>query len=96
MASALKPITVRLPADDLELARKEAEALGISVGVYLRMLFRQSLRSAPDPLEIRQRRAEALRQFAEVLSAEFAAQNLSEQDAARLAKEARKRLAAER
>ena len=96
MASALKPITVRLPADDLELARKEAEALGISVGVYLRMLFRQSLRSAPDPLETRQHRAEALREFAEILSAEFVTQNLSEQDAARLAKEARKRLAAER
>lgn len=106
MAMSLKPITVRLPEDDLELARKEAEALGVSVGVYLRMLFRQSLRNTPGPLkaspleagplEVRQRRAEALRQFGEVMPAELEAQGVSEDDAVRLAKEARKRLANER
>lgn len=93
---SLKPITVRLPEDDLELARKEAEALGVSVGVYLRMVFRQSLRSAPDPLDVRQRRAEALRKFGEVLSEDLEAQGVTEEDAVRLAKAARKRLAAER
>ena len=93
---SLKPITVRLPEDDLELARKEAEALGVSVGVYLRMLFRQSLHNTPDPLEVRQRRAEALRQFGEVMSAELETQGVTEEDAVRLAKEARKRLADER
>ena len=90
----LKPITVRLPEDDLEKARQEAEALGVSVGVYLRILFRQSLRSTPDPLEVRQRRAEALRELGEVMSAELG--GATEEDAVRLAKEARKRLSAQR
>ena len=89
----LKPITVRLPEDDLELARKEAEALGVSVGVYLRLLFRQSLRTAPDPLDVRQRRAEALKQFGKVLSNDLEAQGVTEEGAVRLAKAARKRLA---
>ena len=44
MAVTLKAITVRLPEGDLELVRNEAEALGVSVGVYLRMMFRQSIR----------------------------------------------------
>ena len=90
----LKPITVRLPEDDLEKARQEADALGVSVGVYLRMLFRQGLRSTPDPLEVRAARAEALREFGEVMSAELEEQGTTEEDAVRLAKEARKRLSA--
>ena len=89
----LKPITIRLPEDDLELARTEAEALGISVGVYLRMLFRQSLRTPLDPLKNRQGWVEALRYFGEILSGEL--EDISQEDALRLAKSARKRLAAE-
>lgn len=96
MASSLKPITVRLPEDDLELARAEAEALGISVGVYLRMLFRQSLRGVSDPPEVRRRRSEALRRFGNAMSAEVETQGTTEEDAVRLAREARKRLAAKR
>ena len=92
----LKPVTVRLPEDDLERARQEAEALGVSVGVYLRMLFRQSLRSTPDSSAVRERRAEALRQFSEVMSAELEGQDTTVEDAVRLAKEARKSLAAKR
>ena len=92
----LKPITVRLPEDDLERARQDAEVLGVSVDVYLQMLFRQSLRSSSDPLEVRERRAEALRQFSEIMSAELEKQGTTEEDAVRLAREARKHLAAQK
>lgn len=94
MAITLKPITVRLPEEDLELARKEAEALGVGVGVYLRMLFRQSLRGSVAAKGDRQARADALRRFAEVMADEV--EGLEEGDAVRLAKGVRKRLAAER
>ena len=53
----LKPTPVRLLEDDLERAHQEAEALGVSVGVYLWMLFRQSLRNTPDPLALRDAQA---------------------------------------
>lgn len=93
---SLKPITVRLPEDDLERARQDAEVLGVSVDVYLQMLFRQSLRGSPDSLEVRKRRAEALKEFGEVFSAELEEKGVTEEDAVRLAREARKRLAAKR
>ena len=93
---SLKPITVRLPEDDLERARQAAKVLGVSVDIYLQMLFRQSLRGSPDPLEVRKRRAEALREFGEVFSAELEEKGVTEEDAVRLAREARKRLAAKR
>ena len=89
----LKPVTVRLPEDDLERIRREAEALEVSVDVYLRMLFQQNLRSTPDSLEVRKRRAEALKEFGEVFSAELEEQGVTQEDAVRLAREARKRLA---
>lgn len=92
----LKPITVRLPEDDLERARQDAEVLGVSVDVYLQMLFRRSLRGSPDSLEVRKRRAEALRQFSEIMSAELEKQGTTEEDAVRLAREARKDLAAQK
>ena len=90
MTVTLKPITVRLPEEDLEYARKEAEALGISVGVYLRLMFRQSIRAKDTKGK---QRAEALKAFSKVMSAEAEEKGLSEDDAIRLAKEARKRLA---
>jgi hypothetical protein len=90
----LKPITVRLPEEDLELARREAETLGISVGVYLRMVFRQSLRQrAGSDLA---RKAAAIRFMSEAMSIEAAEKGYTEDDLLHLSKEARKRLAAER
>jgi hypothetical protein len=90
MAATLKPITVRLPEEDLEYARKEAEELGISVGVYLRLMFRQSIRTKDTSS---QKRTEALNAFSKMISAEAEEKGYNEEDAVRLAKEARKRLA---
>lgn len=95
-SSTLKAVTVRLPEEDLELARQEAGVLGISVGVYLRLVLRQSLRYKVDPVAMRERRADALRRFSEVMAAEAEGRGYTEDDVLRSSKEARKRLAAER
>lgn len=86
-SSSLKPITLRLPEADLVRAREEAEALGVSVGVYLRMLVRQSLRHAPDPLATR--RADALRHFSDAVSEEAEARGYTEDDIVTMTKRAR-------
>lgn len=88
-SSSLKPVTVRLPEEDVALAQQEAEALGISVGVFLRMLVRQSLRRDNDT----HRRADALRRFSKVMAAEAQQQGLTEDDILQLTKRARKDLA---
>ena len=78
----------------MDLARQEAETLGVSVSVYLRMLFRQSLsqRGNGDAA----RKAAALRFMSDAMSQEASVQDFSEDDILRLSKAARKRLAAER
>ncbi len=93
-ASSLKPITVRLPEEDFLLVKQEAEALGVSVGVFLRILVRQSLRYQPEDKAAR--RATALRHLSHVLSREAEAAGITEEEALRISKAARKRLSQER
>ncbi len=89
IAVTLKPLTVSLPEKDLKYARTKAEALGISVGVYHRLMFRQSIRTKDANSE---KRAEALKAFSKVMSNEAEENSYQEDDVVYLAKAARKHL----
>ena len=88
--SSLKPVTLRLPEEDLRHVQREAEQLGVSVGVYLRMLVRQSMRHQPDVGGFR--RAHALKRLSNAMAAEASEKGYTEEDVARLSKEARRHL----
>lgn len=88
----LKPVTVRLPQEDLLIAEREAEALGVGVGVYLRILVRQGLRKD----ERASKRADALLNFSRAMSAAVNAKDYNEKDIAAMTKQARKKVATKR
>jgi predicted DNA binding CopG/RHH family protein len=41
---ALRPITIRLPVDDIQRAQKQASQRGVGYQTYLRMILHQALR----------------------------------------------------
>ena len=92
--ASLKPVTLRLPEDDLSYVRQEAEALGVSTGVYLRILVRQSLERKRQVSA--QQKATALQAMSELLAPAAKEQGLSEKDILTMTKKARKELAPER
>jgi hypothetical protein len=91
----LKPVTVRLHHEDLLLAEREAEALGVGVGVYLRILVRQGLRHE-EAKSKESKRADALLQFSRAMSAEAQRKNYSEKDLNATTKKARHTVASKR
>jgi predicted DNA binding CopG/RHH family protein len=41
---ALRPITIRLPVDDIQRAQKQASERGVGYQTYIRMILRDALR----------------------------------------------------
>lgn len=91
--TSLQSVTLRLPEDDLSYVKQEAEALGISTDVYLRILVGQSL--ARKRQVTSQQKATALQTISNLLAPAAAEQGLSEQDILAMTKKARKELASE-
>lgn len=92
--SPLKPVTVRLPEDDLKRLKNEADELGVSLGVLLRILVRQTLRGTSGLGRLQ--RAQALRDAGAHFAEQAAVQSYTEEDAVALSRAARKRLAEQR
>lgn len=88
--SSLKPITLRLPEEDLSFVNNEAEKLGITAGVYLRILVKESLNNRRTGA-IHQ--ASLLRTLQTGLTKEVERQGLDEEDILKSAKQARKDVA---
>jgi len=88
--SSLKPITLRLAQDDLSYIKQEAASLGISAGVYLRILVKQSL--ATKRQISAQQKANALRNMSDILRTEASVQDLSEAEILEMTKNARKEI----
>lgn len=89
--TSLKPITLRLPEGDLSYVKQEAESLGISTGVYLRILVKQSLAAKQHTSTLHQ--ANALRSMSDILAPVASAKGLSETDILQMTKTARKEIA---
>lgn len=88
--SSLKPITLRLPEEDLSFVNHEAEKLGITAGVYLRILVKESLNSKRTGAS---HQVSILRTLQTNLTQEVERQGLDEQDILKSAKQARKEIA---
>ena len=88
--SSLKPITLRLAQDDLAYIKQEAASLGISAGVYLRILVKQSL--AAKRHVSAQQKAKALRNMHNILSTDSSTQDLSDSEILEMTKNARKEI----
>jgi hypothetical protein len=88
----LKPVTVRLPHEDFILAEREAASLGVGVGVYLRILVRQSLRND----ERKAKRAASLLHFSREMAKETEQKVYSEEDVLAITKQARTQVSAKR
>ncbi|MEM7734382.1 MAG: hypothetical protein AAF267_01210 [Deinococcota bacterium] len=89
---ALTSITIAFGDDDMTVIRQEADRAGLSVSMYLQLLYKQHLQPLPDA-SVRQRQANALRDFSESMASAASPSHTGSIDAVRLAKAARKRLA---
>jgi hypothetical protein len=93
-ASTLKPVTVRLPEEDLVRLKDEADELGVSLAVLLRIMVRQQLRATPHMGGLR--RANALRSASLHFAGKAETSGYAEEDAVAMSRAARKRLAESR
>jgi hypothetical protein len=90
--TVLKPVTLHLSEEALQLAQRQADTLGLSLANYLQQVVQQNLQRV-DTSEARQQRASALQRLSEAMAAEAEEHGYSEEDAMRFSKEARKTLA---
>ena len=91
--TSLKPMTVRLPEDDLSFVKAEAEKLGITAGVYVRILLRQSLDAKRSQGHTKQ--AFAFKAMQDVLSKAANRQGVGEKDVLSTLKQVRREVAEE-